>query len=162
MWTGSYNHQGIKKHGSKIWTVSVYVLQYWYRFMCGKKFAPQLYWDANLPAGTPRWSWWSDLNRRPTPYQGVALPTVPQQHQQIILYINAVQMSIGKWYIFILTNIVPKNSGQPITAPIPWIYNIQLSAELSARSKGGILPCRWSPFGVGHKNPEQFLKPFPL
>ena len=27
----------------------------------------------------PTWSWQADLNRRPTPYQGVALPAVPRQ-----------------------------------------------------------------------------------
>ena len=28
------------------------------------------------------WSWWTDLNRRPTDYESVALPTAP--HQQIV------------------------------------------------------------------------------
>ncbi len=50
------------------------------------------------------------MNRRPTPYQGVALPTVPHQHQQIILYSKSEQKSIGEIIFFMLTNFLEKIS----------------------------------------------------
>ena len=39
------------------------------------------------------WSWWTDLNRRPTDYESVALPTAP--HQQIVT--NKIYYTTNIW-----------------------------------------------------------------